>query len=45
MTTGPTLEATSAHIREAITGHVQTLREFGEPVPEPASLAAEVEVG
>lgn len=45
MTTGQTLEETRANIREAITGHVRTLQEFGEPVPEPASVAAEVEVG
>jgi len=25
-------------IREAIQGHIQTLREFGEPVPKPRSF-------
>ena len=44
MTTGRTLEETEANIREAIVGHVQTLREFGDPIPAPASLAGEVEV-
>jgi predicted RNase H-like HicB family nuclease len=44
MTTGRTLEETKANIREAIVGHVQTLREFGDPIPTPASLAGEVEV-
>jgi predicted RNase H-like HicB family nuclease len=44
MTTGRTLEETKANIREAIMGHVQTLRDFGDPIPEPASLAGEVEV-
>jgi predicted RNase H-like HicB family nuclease len=29
-------------IREAIAGHIQTLREFGEPVPTPKSFAAVV---
>ena len=29
-------------IREAIAGHIQTLREFGEPVPAPRSFAAVV---
>ncbi len=27
-------------IREAVGGHIQTLREFGEPVPEPRSFAS-----
>ncbi len=29
MTTGPTLEETESNIREAIRGHIDTLREFG----------------
>jgi predicted RNase H-like HicB family nuclease len=44
MTTGQTLEETKANIREAILGHLKTLREFGDPIPEPASVAGEVEV-
>jgi predicted RNase H-like HicB family nuclease len=44
MTTGASLEETKANIREAIEGHIATLREFGDPVPKPSSLAAEVEV-
>lgn len=44
MTTGETLEQTEASIREAIAGHLATLRELGEPVPEPSSLAREVEL-
>ena len=44
MTTGKTVEETEQNIREAIQGHVRTLREFGEPVPEPTSLAKEIEV-
>ena len=44
MTTGPTLEATKLNIREAIRGHVETLRECGDAVPLPTSLAGEVEV-
>ncbi len=30
--------------QEAIRGHLQTLREYGETVPEPTSLAKEIEV-
>jgi predicted RNase H-like HicB family nuclease len=44
MTTGKTLDETKTNIKEAIQGHLQTLREFGDPVPEPASLAGEVEI-
>ena len=44
ITTGKTLEETERNIREAIRGHLRTLREFGEPVPEPASVAKHVEI-
>ncbi len=44
MTTGRTLEETKVNIREAIEGHIETLRLFGDPVPEPSSLAGEVEI-
>src|SRR5437660_3585910 len=44
ITTGKTLEETERNIREAIQGHLETLREFGEPVPRPTSLAKEIEI-
>lgn len=44
ITTGSTLEETERNIREAIQGHLRTLREFGEPVPRPTSLAKEIEI-
>ncbi len=44
MSTGKTLDETKANIREAIEGHLITLREFGEPIPQPTSVTAEVEV-
>ncbi len=44
ITTGRTLEDTERNIREAIQGHLRTLREFGDPVPPPSSFAKEVEV-
>ena len=44
VTTGNTLEETEANIREAITGHLRTLREFGEPIPAPSSVAREIEI-
>jgi predicted RNase H-like HicB family nuclease len=44
VTTGGTLEETEKNIREAIHGHIETLLEFGEPVPEPISVAKEIDV-
>ena len=44
ITTGKTIAETEQNIREAIYGHLQTLREFGEPVPAPTSLAKETEI-
>ena len=44
VTTGRTLEETERNVREAISGHLRTLREFGEPIPEPTSIAREVEI-
>jgi predicted RNase H-like HicB family nuclease len=44
VSTGKTLEETELNVREAILGHLQALREFGEPVPEPTSVAKEIEV-
>ena len=44
VTTGASLEETERNIREAMEGHIRTLRDFGETVPEPTSLAREVEV-
>jgi len=35
ITTGKTLEEAERNILEAIQGHLQTLREFGEPAPRP----------
>jgi predicted RNase H-like HicB family nuclease len=44
MTTGKTFEETETNIREAIEGHLKTLRDFGDPVPQPTSLAKEIEI-
>jgi len=44
MTTGQTLDETKINIHEAILGHLETLRAFGDAVPEPASVAGEVEI-
>ena len=44
ITTGNTLEETERNIREAIEGHLKTLRESGDPIPHPTSVAREVEI-
>ena len=44
MTTGKTLEETEANIREAIEGHLRSLRDFGDPIPQPTSVAREIEI-
>lgn len=44
ITTGKTMEETESNIREAIEGHLSTLREFGDTVPQPTSVARDVEV-
>jgi predicted RNase H-like HicB family nuclease len=44
ITTGNTLEETEANIREAIEGHLRTLREFGDPVPGPTTVAREIQI-
>ena len=41
---GGTLEETEDNIREAITGHIAVMREFGEAVPSPTSFAKNVEI-
>ena len=44
ITTGKTLGETEQNIREAIEGHLKTLREFGGPVPRPTSVAKDIEI-
>ena len=44
ITTASTLPEAEENIRQAIEGHLRTLREFGETVPSPSSVAREVEV-
>jgi predicted RNase H-like HicB family nuclease len=44
VTVGDTLEETERNIREAITGHLEVMREFGDPIPEPTTIAETVEI-
>ena len=42
--TGDTLEDLLEEIREAIEFHIESLRDHGEPIPDPQCTAAVVEV-
>lgn len=44
ITTGKTLDETERNIREAIQGHLETLKEIGERLPVPKSIVREIEV-
>lgn len=44
ITTGATLAETEHNIREAIQGRLAVLREFGDAVPQPTSLAKQIEI-
>jgi predicted RNase H-like HicB family nuclease len=44
VSTGKSLEETEQNVREAICGHLQTLSEFGEPVPQSTTVAKKIEV-
>ena len=44
VTTGTTRAETMRNIREAIELHLEAMAEAGEPIPEPSSFAAEIEV-
>lgn len=44
ISTGKTLEEIEHNIREAIELHLKGLAEDGDPIPEPTTLALEVEV-
>jgi predicted RNase H-like HicB family nuclease len=41
---GNTFEETETLIREGIAIHIESLREQGQPIPEPTTIAARVEV-
>ena len=43
--TGDNLEELLEQMREAIEFHIESLRDHGEPVPDPLCTAAVVEVG
>lgn len=41
---GVSLDETLLGIREAVEGHLEVMREFGDPIPEPSSEPAFIDV-
>lgn len=44
ITTGPDLEQTHINMQEAIRGHLSVMREFGDPIPAPTTVAERMPV-
>ena len=43
VSTGPTVEATVANMRDAIQGHLEVMAEYGDPIPEPTGPGVYIE--
>lgn len=39
ISTGRTMEETRRNMEEAISGHLAVMREFGDPIPQPTTVA------
>jgi predicted RNase H-like HicB family nuclease len=44
ITTGPTLPDTKKSMQEAIRGHLAVMREYGDPIPQPTTVAERMQV-
>ena len=44
ITTGKTLPETKKNMQEAIRGHLAVMREFGDPIPQPTTVAERIQV-
>jgi predicted RNase H-like HicB family nuclease len=44
ITTGPSLAATKQNMQEAVRGHLAVMREFGDPIPLPTTIAEPMRV-
>jgi predicted RNase H-like HicB family nuclease len=44
ISTGPTLTDTKKSMQEAIGGHLAVMREFGDPIPHPTTVAEPMQV-
>jgi predicted RNase H-like HicB family nuclease len=43
ISTGETVEDVERNIQEAITGHLQVMKEIGEPIPDPSTAVSYVD--
>ncbi len=44
ITTGATLQDTQRNMSEAVSGHLSVMREFGDPIAEPTTVAERLAV-
>jgi len=44
VSTGETTDDVLRNIREAIQGHLEVMRQFGDPIPQPITDAAHVDI-
>jgi predicted RNase H-like HicB family nuclease len=44
ITTGPTLPDTRKRMQEALSGHLAVMREFGDAIPQPTTIAEPMQV-
>ncbi|ADV84691.1 type II toxin-antitoxin system HicB family antitoxin [Terriglobus saanensis] len=44
ISTGPTLEDTRRNMQEAVEGHLSVMREFGDPILQPTTMADRIQI-
>jgi len=44
ISTGATLPETKRNMKEAILGHLSVMREFGDPIPQPTTVAEHIQI-
>jgi predicted RNase H-like HicB family nuclease len=44
VSTGRTIDEVLQNIREAVEGHLEVMREYGDTIPEPLTQAAQIDV-
>ncbi len=44
ISTGASLPETKRNMQEAIAGHLSVMREFGDPIPQPTTMAERIEI-
>ena len=44
ITTGKTLPDTKKSMQEAISGHLAVMRDFGDPIPQPTTVAERIQI-